>query len=50
MRGKENFHSLLDTVGSVVIKDEEKAEVHNTLFASVFNNKPILRTIGLLSW
>ncbi|KAJ7400175.1 RNA-directed DNA polymerase from mobile element jockey-like protein [Pitangus sulphuratus] len=38
-RVKENLHSLLDTGGNIVIKDEEKTEVLNTSFASVFNSK-----------
>ncbi|KAJ7399008.1 hypothetical protein BTVI_119314 [Pitangus sulphuratus] len=38
-RGKENLHSLLDMDGNIVIKDEEKVEVFNTFFTSVFNSK-----------
>ncbi|XP_064908670.1 uncharacterized protein LOC135578557 [Columba livia] len=38
-RGKENLHSLLDSEGNIVNKDEEKAEVLNTYFASVFTSK-----------
>ncbi|KAF1442156.1 hypothetical protein FQV24_0000798, partial [Spheniscus mendiculus] len=38
-RGKENLHPLLDAGGNVVTKDEEKAEVLNAFFASVFNRQ-----------
>ncbi|KAK4822040.1 hypothetical protein QYF61_006953 [Mycteria americana] len=38
-RAKENLHSLSDMGGNTVTKDEEKAEVHNAFFASVFNSK-----------
>ncbi|NXP18553.1 RTXE polymerase, partial [Scytalopus superciliaris] len=38
-RGKANLHSLLDLEGNIVNKDEEKAEVLNTYFASVFTSK-----------
>lgn len=38
-RSKDNLHSLLDAGGNTVTKDEEKAEVLNTFFASVFKNK-----------
>ena len=34
------YHNpLLDTRGNIVTKDEEKDEVLNALFASVFNSK-----------
>lgn len=36
-RGKGNLHSLLDTGGNTVTKDEEEAEVLNTFFTSVFS-------------
>lgn len=38
-RAKENLHSLLDVEGSIVTKDEERAEVLGAYFASVFNRK-----------
>jgi len=36
---KENLHPLLDTGGNRVTKAEEKVEVLNAIFASVFNSK-----------
>jgi len=38
-RTKENLHPLLDTRGNIVNKAEEKAEVLNAFFASVFNSQ-----------
>ncbi|KAK4824299.1 LOW QUALITY PROTEIN: hypothetical protein QYF61_013044 [Mycteria americana] len=38
-RAKENLHPLRDAGGNIVTKDEEKAEVLNAFFASVFNSK-----------
>ncbi|KAJ7427169.1 rna-directed dna polymerase from mobile element jockey-like [Willisornis vidua] len=38
-RGKENLHSLVDSRGNIVNQEEEKAEVLNTYFASVFTSK-----------
>jgi len=36
---KENLHPLLDAVGNIANKDEEKAEVLNAFFASVLNSQ-----------
>ena len=38
-RAKENLHPLLDVGGNIVTQAEEKAEVLNAAFASVFNGK-----------
>ena len=39
MRARENIHPLLDAKNNMVTKNEDKAEVFNAFFASVFNNK-----------
>ncbi|KAK4815604.1 LOW QUALITY PROTEIN: hypothetical protein QYF61_004819 [Mycteria americana] len=38
-RAKENLQPLVDRGGNTVTKDEEKAEVLNAFFASVFNSR-----------
>ena len=38
-RAKETLHSLLDVGGSIATKDEEKAEVLNAFFASIFSSE-----------
>lgn len=38
-RVKENLHPFLDLQKSLVTKDEEKTEVINDLFATVFNSR-----------
>ena len=38
-RAGENLHPLLDVEGNMVTKGQDKAEVLNALFVSVFNSK-----------
>ena len=38
-RTRDNLHPFLDAEGNLVTKDQDKAEVLNALFVSVFNSK-----------
>jgi len=49
-RAKESLHRLLDARGNIVNKDEEKAEVLNAAFASVFNRLVIPRVVSPQCW
>ena len=38
-RARENLHPLMDAEDNLVTKDQDKSEVLNASFASVFNSK-----------
>ena len=38
-RARDNLHPFLDAEGNLVTKDQDKAEVLNAAFASIFNSK-----------
>ena len=38
-RTRENLHPFLDAEGNLVTKDQDKVEVLNAFFGSVFNSK-----------
>ena len=48
-RTRENLHSLLDEAGNVTTEDEEKADVLNAFFTSVFKSQTCYPQVSPLS-